>query len=73
MTRQELETEVGDGETVRKILEIIGFCPVSPVEKQRLYLRKDNMTACLDAVSYTHLFMNISSFRHVPFPPSSSV
>ena len=50
MTRQELETEVGDGETVRKILEIIGFCPVSPVEKQRLYLRKDNMTACLDEV-----------------------
>ena len=50
MTRQELETEVGDGETVRKILEQIGFCPVSPVEKQRLYLRKDNMTACLDDV-----------------------
>ena len=38
MTRQELETEVGDGETVRKILEHIGFCPVSPVEKKRLYL-----------------------------------
>ena len=32
MTRQELETEVGDGETVRKILEHIGFCPVSPVK-----------------------------------------
>lgn len=47
MTRQELETEVGDGETVRKILEHIGFCPVSPVEKKRLYLNKDNMTACL--------------------------
>ena len=31
-------------------LEQIGFCPVSPVEKQRLYLRKDNMTACLDEV-----------------------
>lgn len=31
-------------------LEQIGFCPVSPVEKQRLYLRKDNMTACLDDV-----------------------
>lgn len=50
MTRQELETEVGDGETVRKILEHIGFCPVSPVEKKRLYLNKDNMTACLDNV-----------------------
>ena len=50
MTRQELETEVGDGETVRKILEQIGFRPVSPVEKQRQYLQKDNMTACLDEV-----------------------
>ena len=50
MTRQELETEVGDGETVRKILEHIGFCPVSPVEKKRLYLNKNNMTACLDDV-----------------------
>ena len=50
MTRQELETEVEDGDTVRKILEQIGFCPVSPVEKQRLYFRKDNMTACLDDV-----------------------
>lgn len=50
MPRQELETEVGDGETVRKILEHIGFCPVSPVEKKRLYLNKNNMTACLDNV-----------------------
>lgn len=50
MTRQELETEVGDGETVRKILEHIGFCPVSAVEKKRLYLNKNNMTACLDNV-----------------------
>ena len=50
MTRQELETEVGDGETVRKILEHIGFCPVSAVEKKRLYFNKNNMTACLDNV-----------------------
>lgn len=35
MTRKELETEIGDAETGRKILEYIGFVPVPPVEKQR--------------------------------------
>ena len=37
MTRKELETEIGDAETGREILEYIGFVPVPPVEKQRQY------------------------------------
>ena len=35
MTRKELETEIGDAETGREILENIGFVPVVPVEKQQ--------------------------------------
>ena len=50
MTRQELETEVGDAKTARKILESIGFQPVIPVEKQRQYFHRGNMTACSDSV-----------------------
>ena len=46
MTRKELETEIGDAETGRKILEYIGFVPVPPVEKQRQYWK----TACVDNV-----------------------
>ena len=45
-----VETEVGDAKTARKILESIGFQPVLPVEKQRQYFHRENMTACLDSV-----------------------
>lgn len=50
MTRQELETEVGNAKTARKILESIGFQPVLPVEKKRQYFYHENMTACIDSV-----------------------
>lgn len=50
MTRKELETEVGEAAVMREILERIGFSPVLPVEKQRRYLHKGNITACLDEV-----------------------
>lgn len=50
MTRQELETEVGDAKTARKILESIGFQPVIPVEKQRQYFHRENITACSDNI-----------------------
>lgn len=51
MTRQELETSVGDGEICREILERIGFWPVPVVEKLRQYYHRDNITACVDAVT----------------------
>lgn len=41
MTRREMETNVGDGGTVRAILEQIGFTPVIPVEKVRNYFHRD--------------------------------
>ena len=51
MTRQELETTVGDAKICRKILEHIGFRPVPPVEKLRQYFRRENITACVDTVT----------------------
>ena len=51
MTRQELETSVGDGAVCREILERIGFRPVPVVEKLRQYYHRDNITACVDAVT----------------------
>ena len=50
MTRKELETEIGDAETGREILEHIGFVPVPPVEKQRQYWKNGTITACVDNV-----------------------
>ena len=51
MTRQELETAIGSGETVRAILERIGFTPVVPVEKVRQYFHREQLTACVDQVT----------------------
>lgn len=51
MSRQELETTVGDAEICRNILEHISFCPVPSVEKLRQYYHKENITACADSVT----------------------
>ena len=51
MTRQELETTVGDAKICRKILEHIGFRPIPPVEKLRQYFHRENITACVDTVT----------------------
>ena len=50
MTRKELETEVGDPQTAREILESIGFTPVPAVEKERQHFYKQKITACVDRV-----------------------
>ena len=50
MTRKELETEVGDSEIAREILESIGFTPVPAVEKERQNFYKQKITACVDRV-----------------------
>ena len=59
MTRQELETSVGDGAVCREILERIGFRSVPVLEKLRQYYHRDNITACVDAgtdFAYAWLF-----------------
>lgn len=51
MTRQELETEVGQAETGRRILAALGFSPVLPeVVKERTEYRREEITAALDRV-----------------------
>ena len=51
MTRQELETEVGQAETGRRILAALGFSPVLPeVVKERTEYRRKEITAALDRV-----------------------
>ncbi len=51
MTRQELETEVGQAETGRQILAALNYAPVPPeVFKERTEYRREEITACLDRV-----------------------
>ena len=51
MTREELETGVEDGTVCRKILQAIGYSPAAPeVVKDRIMLRRESVTACLDSV-----------------------
>ena len=51
MTRQELETEVGQAETGRRILAALGFSPVLPeVVKERTEYRREEITAALARV-----------------------
>lgn len=51
MTRQEAETEVGDGKVLNEILEALGFSSVEPkVIKHREQFKRDFLNACLDRV-----------------------
>lgn len=50
MSRQEYETEVENSECMEQILMALGFMPVAGVQKTRCYLKKDEMTVCLDQV-----------------------
>ena len=59
MTRREMETGVGDGETARAILEQIGFTPVIPVEKVRNYFHRGRLTACVDQVTGLGEFLEL--------------
>ena len=59
MTRKEMETSVGDGETARAILEQIGFTSVIPVEKVRHYFHRGRLTACVDQVTGLGEFLEL--------------
>ncbi|MGN0355953.1 MAG: class IV adenylate cyclase [Muricoprocola sp.] len=50
MTREELETEVEDGDVGERILKSIGFREVSPVRKLRRYYFLNELTVCVDQV-----------------------
>ena len=60
MARQELETEVGNGEIVKKILEAIGFHRVEPrVIKERWMMSRGDIHACLDEVAGLGSFLEL--------------
>jgi len=50
MSREELETTVGDAKVMREILISLGYRPVQPVVKTRQYYSHKDMTACVDQV-----------------------
>lgn len=50
MAREELETEIEDGDTGVRILSSIGFREDSPVRKLRQYYSLGEMTVCVDQV-----------------------
>ena len=51
MSRHEYETEVANGSEITKILECLGYSPVSPkVIKNRKSLKSDLINACIDSV-----------------------
>ena len=59
MSRQEYETLVENPETMEKILIALGFEPAAGVQKIRCYMKRDNMTACLDQVENLGDFLEL--------------
>ena len=60
MARQELETEIRDGEVVMKILEAIGFHQSEPrVIKERWMMSCGDVHACLDEVEELGSFLEL--------------
>ncbi len=60
-TRREFETAVDDGDTMRVILESLGFEPVATVTKHRERWRFDDATICLDAVDDLGSFVEVET------------
>lgn len=60
MTRKELETEVSEADTIRQILQAIGFHIADPVvSKIRMIYPKAPVTACLDQVENLGDFLEL--------------
>lgn len=59
MSRQEYETEVENPECMEKILIALGFSQVAGVEKTRCYMKRNEMTACLDQVDRLGNFLEL--------------
>lgn len=71
MTRQELETEIGQAETGRRILAALGYSPVPPeVIKERTEYRRENITACLDRVKGLGDFLELEILAEEETPGS---
>jgi adenylate cyclase class 2 len=60
-TREEIETGVDDGETMKAILESVGFEPAATVEKTRERYQHGEYTLTLDSVSGLGEFLEIET------------
>ena len=60
-TREELETEIEDGETMASILEALSFEAAATVEKTRERFRYDGYTITLDSVDGLGEFVEIET------------
>ena len=62
MSRPEYENEIGDADSMQKILSCLGYFPVSPrVVKNRTLLRFAALTACIDSVKGLGDFLELES------------
>lgn len=64
MSRQEYETVVEDAESMEQILKSLDFLPVAGVEKTRIYLQREEITACLDQVDGLGDFLELEVIAH---------
>ncbi|MEF8881579.1 MAG: class IV adenylate cyclase [Halapricum sp.] len=60
-TREEFETHVGDGETMRAIAESLGFEPAVTVRKERERFEASGFTVTLDSVEGLGEFLEVET------------
>lgn len=60
-TREEFETVVGDGETIRELLEALGFEPAATVRKHRERFALEGYTVALDRVAGLGEFVEVET------------
>lgn len=60
-TREEFETGVDDGETVRTVFERLGFAPTATVKKVRARYRVDGFTVALDDVADVGTYVEVET------------
>ena len=59
MSRMELETKIKEADVMKNILLHLDFQPVAVVSKRRNYLKKGDMTACVDLVKDLGAFLEL--------------
>lgn len=60
-SREELECEIYDRDTMKKILERLGFSSVEKVDKERIIYKKEDISVCLDEVKNLGCYIEIES------------
>ena len=59
MTRQELETKIGDAKVMKELLNALGYVKMYQVNKKRQYFVFGEMTACIDSVNDLGEFLEL--------------